>query len=255
MFKEGFEIVKKALTQEFFSHSGEYYELPPKGVSWSSREGFEDDARWIRDGEIYRLSLVPRPYQQPHPRFWMAVSTEGSAEIAAGMGVNPIAWRQTARKLQDWVGRYQRTRNALGDPCPHPGQNWGVMRQVFVAPTMEEARKIYEPIITQMMRYRAADPWRALQAFLDPGEEATPDMKLDWDFLWNRALIAGSPEDVVEQIQELEELSGIGILLASVAHEGVAQDNVMQCLELLSERVIPEVDKATRAADEVAVAE
>ena len=89
----------------------------------------------------------------------------------------------------------------------------------------------------------------ALQAFLDPGEEATPEMKLDWDFLWNRALIAGSPEQVVEQIQELEEISGVGTLLTSVAHEGIPQDKVMRCLELLNERVIPEVDKADSGAD------
>ena len=90
-----------------------------------------------------------------------------------------------------------------------------------------------------MMRYRAADPWRAIQAFLDPGEEAGPDTSLDWDFLWNRCLIAGSPQDVVEQIQELEEVAGIGTLAASIAHEGLAQDKVLRCVELLGEHVIP----------------
>ena len=46
VFAEGLEVVKKALTEEFFSHSGAHYELPPRGVSWSTREGFEDDPRW-----------------------------------------------------------------------------------------------------------------------------------------------------------------------------------------------------------------
>ena len=242
-FAEGLEIVKKALTEEFFSHSGAYYQLPAKGVSWSSREGFEDDPRWIKDGEVYKLYLVPKPYQKPHPPFWMAISTEGSAEVAANLDLKPVAWRQTARKLKEWITKYKEVRNKRGDPCPEPGQDWGVVRQVFVASSMEEARKIFEPIITTMLRYRAADPWRAIQAFMDPGEEPTSDMALDWDFLWNRCLIAGSPADVVEQIQELEEISGIGTLAASIPHEGLAQEHVLRCIELLSERVIPEIRK------------
>ena len=243
VFSESLEIVRKALTQKFFSHSGKHYEIPAKGVSWSSREGFEDDARWIRNGEIYQLSLVPGPFQIPHPPLWMAISSEGSAAVAGNLGLKPIAWRQTALKLKDWIGSYREARNQSGDECPEPGKNWGILRNVFVAKNMEEARKIYEPVLLQMMRYRAADPWRALQAFLNPGEEATPDMKLDWDFLWNRVLIAGSPENVIEQIQELEEITGIGTFMASTAHEGLAQGKILRSIELLNERVIPAVDK------------
>ena len=243
VFAEGLEVVKKALTEEFFSHSGAHYELPPRGVSWSTREGFEDDPRWIRDGEVYRLHVVPRPYQKPHPPFWMAVSTEGSAEVAAELDLRPVAWRQGARKLREWMARYQAVRQRRGDPCPEPGRDWGVLRQVYVAPTMEEARRTYEPLFLNMMRYRAADPWRAVQSFLEPGEEATRETALNWDFLWNRCLFAGSPQDVVEQIQELKELTGIETLAASIVHEGLPQDKVLQCIELLAERVIPEVRK------------
>ena len=243
VFAESLEIVRMALTEEFFSYEGENYQFPAKGVSWSSRAGFEDDPRWIKDGEIYQLSLVPKPYQKPHPPFWLAISSEGSSTVAGQLGLQPMAWRQTALRLRDWVGHYQSARIEAGHPCPQPGKEWAILRNVFVAPTMEQARRIYEPIITQIMRYRAADPYRALQAFLDPGEEATPDMGLDWDFLWNRALIAGSPEQVVDQIQELQEISGIGTLLASVAHEGLAQDEILKCIELLNEKVLPEVEK------------
>ena len=242
-FTEGLEIVKTALTDEFFSYSGQYYELPAKGVSWSSREGFEDDPRWIKDGEVHKLCLVPKPYQKPHPPLWMAISTEGSAEVAASLDLKPVAWRQTARKLREWIAKYQQARNKVGDPCPEPGKDWGVVRQVFVASSMEEARKIYEPIITTMMRYRAADPWRAIQAFMNPGEEPTSEMSLDWDFLLNRCLIAGSPDNVVEQIQELEEITGFGTLAASIPHEGLVQDQTLRCIELLSERVIPAFKK------------
>ena len=248
VFAESLEVVKKALTEEFFCHRGAHYELPPAGVSWSSRKGFEDDERWIRDGEVYRLHLVPQSWQKPHPPFWMAISTEGSAEVAAELDLKPVAWRQTARKLRDWMAKYQAVRQRRGDPCPEPGKDWGVLRQVYVAPTMEEARRTFEPLFVNMMRYRAADPWRAIQAFLDPGEKAAPDAALDWDFLWNRCLIAGSPRDVVEQIQELRELTGLGTLALGIAHEGLPHDKVMRCIELLSEQVIPEIRKSGSGA-------
>ena len=254
IFAEGLEIVTKALSEEFFSHSGEYYELPPKGVSWSSREGFEDDPRWIKDGEVYKLYVVPKPYQKPHPPFSMAISTEGSATVAANLGLKPIAWRQTAKKLRDWVDIYKNARVAVGHECEEPGKDWGVLRQFYVAPTMEEARRVYEPYFLEMIRYRAADPWRAMQAFLDPGEEARPGQALDWEFLWNRCLIAGSPENVLEQIQELHEVSGVGTILASVVHEGFPQDKVLKCIDMMNERIIPEVEKLSAQNVETLIA-
>ena len=168
--------------------------------------------------------------------------------MAAELDLKPVAWRQTARKLRDWMAKYQAVRQRRGDPCPGPGKDWGVLRQVYVAPTMEEARRTFEPLFVNMMRYRAADPWRAIQAFLDPGEKAAPDAALDWDFLWNRCLIAGSPRDVVEQIQELRELTGLGTLALGIAHEGLPHDKVMRCIELLSEQVIPEIRKSESGA-------
>ena len=155
-FPKVWRSLKKALSEEFFSHSGEYYELPPKGFPGSSREGFEDDPRWIKDGEVYKLYLVPKPYQKPHPPFSMAISTEGSPRWQPTWGLKPIAWRQTAKKLRDWVAIYKNARVADGHECEEPGKDWGVLRQFYVAPTMEEARKIYEPYFLEMIRYRAA---------------------------------------------------------------------------------------------------
>ena len=95
------------------------------------------------------------------------------------------------------------------------------------------------------MQYRAADPWRAMQAFLDPDEKIAPDTDLDWDFLQNRSLIAGSPEYVTEKLLELQEITGAGTVIANPAIEGFPHAKTMQCLDLLNERVIPGVQKFT----------
>ena len=112
---------------------------------------------------------------------------------------------------------------------------------------MEEARRDYEPALMKSLRYRAADPWRALRAHLDPGEDVGPEMRLDWDFLQGRSLIAGTPEHVAEQIVALGELTGIRTLLVGIGTHGLEQRKLMRCLELLSEKVIPPVRRRRSA--------
>ena len=249
VFAESLAIVRKACTERFFSHRGTHYALPPDGVTWARREGVEEDPEWIRDGRIHRLCVVPKPYQHPHPPFWMAVSSTPSVEVCAELDLKALAWRQSPRMLATWIDRYARVFERKGKALAEPGRKWGVLRNVYVAPTMEEARRDYEPALMRALRYRAADPWRALRAHLDPGEEPAPGMRLDWNFLQGRSLIAGPPDFVAERIIELGELTGVRTLLAGIGTSGLEQRKLMRCLELLSERVIPQVRQATEALD------
>ena len=246
IFRESLEIVRLACTEPFFSYQGNHYQIPPADdIPFSPRRHVEEDPRWLRDGKVTRLSIVPRPFQKPHPPFWMAISSEGSAEIAAGLDLKPMAWRQSARTLRIWIERYGEKRTEMGKTTGHPGDDWAVLRNIHVASTNEQARKEYEPYLTHMMQYRAADPWRAMQAFLDPGEEVAAGTDLDWDFLQNRSLIAGSAQYVTEKILELQEITGAGTIIANPAIEGFPHARTMQCLDMLNEHVIPAVQKQT----------
>ena len=247
VFAESLEIVRTACTEKFFSFRGKHYELPPAGVTWASREGVEESPEWIRDGEVYRLHMVPEPYTRPHPPFWMAVSTEPSVRVTAKLGLKPIVWRQSSLMIKGWIESYAEVFEAKGTPLPNPASNWAVLRNIYVAPTMEQARREYEPVIMGSLRYRAADPWRALRAHLDPGEEQTPEMKLDFDFLQNRSMICGSPEFVAEKLLELEDITGIQTVLAGVGTVGLSQKKLLRCLELFSEQVMPRVEQAASA--------
>ena len=248
VFAESLEIVRTACTEKFFSFQGKHYQLPPPGVTWTSREGVEESPEWIREGgEVYRLHMVPEPYTHPHPPFWMAVSTEPSVRVTAELGLKPIVWRQSSLMIKGWIDSYAEVFEAKGTPLAEPASNWAALRNIYVAPTMEEARRDYEPVIMSSLRYRAADPWRALKAHLDPGEEQTPEMKLDFDFLQNRSMICGSPEYVAEKLLELDDITGIQTILAGVGTVGLSQKKVLRCLELISEQVMPRVQESSRA--------
>ena len=175
----------------------------------------------------------------------MACSSEGSAEICAELGLNAMGWRQSATKLRTWIDRFAAL--SSGDAAINPGAHWAVSRNIYVAPTMEEARRDYEPAILGALAYRAADPWRALQAFLDPGETVPDGTEVSFDFLQGRNMIAGTPDYVADKLLELEEITRIGTLIAGVGTYELSQKKLLRCLDLMAERVIPQVQGALAA--------
>ncbi len=64
------------------------------------------------------------------------------------------------------------------------------------------------------------DPFRGRQVFTNPDEVLDPDVNLDWDFLESRTLLVGSPENVVEKIQELRSYVKPGLSACRVLAHG-----------------------------------
>ena len=75
--------------------------------------------------------------------------------------------------------------------------------------------------------------------FTNPGEELDPGVKLDRDFLEARMLLAGSPDNVAEKIQELQEVCNLDCLLMEFAHSGLSQRQILRNLENFATQVIP----------------
>ena len=83
------------------------------------------------------------------------------------------------------------------------------------------------------------DPFRGRQVFTNPGEVLGDDVKLDWDFLEPRSLLVGSPEDVVEKIQELREICHLDYLLVEFSHMGIPLSKSLTNLETFATKVMP----------------
>ena len=111
------------------------------------------------------------------------------------------------------------------------------MRSTYVASSMEEARRDAEEGI--MSSFIFNDPFRGRQVFTNPGEELAPDVKLDWDFLEPRTLLVGSPENVVERIQELREVCNLDYLLVEFTHMGIPLIKTLKNLETFATKVMP----------------
>ena len=66
-----------------------------------------------------------------------------------------------------------------------------------------------------------------------------PDVNLDWDFLESRTLLVGSPENVVEKVQELREVCNLDYLLVEFSHMGIPLTKTLTNLETFAAKVMP----------------
>ena len=236
LFRETIEVVRKIWSDEYFSHQGENYSFPADNTVFS-HPSYPPDPAW-QDGErVTRLRVTPRPYQKPHPPLWMTVSTDRSVATAAELGLKACYWQPPPLRIRQRMELYAETRSKLEGRPFSLGEDQAVMRSTYVASSMEEARRDAEAGI--MSGFIFNDPFRGRQVFTNPGEELNDDVRLDWDFLEPRTLLVGSPDHVVEKIQELREVCSLECLLVEFAHGGIPQRKILRNLENFATRVMP----------------
>ena len=236
LFNEMVEIVRKIWTNEYFSYHGTNYSFPAEDTAFSHPR-YPSNPAW-QDGErVTKLRVTPRPYQKPHPPLWMTVSTDRSVSTAAELGLKACYWQPPALRIRQRMELYARVRTELEGRHFSLGEDQAVMRSTYVASSMEEARRDAEEGI--MSSFIFNDPFRGRQVFTNPDEVLAPEVKLDWDFLEPRTLLVGSPENVVEKIQELQEVCHLDYLLVEFTHMGIPLSKTLKNLETFATKVMP----------------
>ena len=147
LFEETLTIMKKAWTEKFFSHKGEFYTYPSPNFVWQHdmsppSEEFLD----TETNEIKKISVVPKPKQNPHPPIWQVVDGARSIEWAAQNGLNTIMWIPTVKALKKRFEIYQEAKSKAENRDVALGEGVSLVRDMFVAETMEEAEKMAEGI-------------------------------------------------------------------------------------------------------------
>ncbi len=239
LMRENIEVLQKAWTNDVFSHHGPNWDFPPAGIPWNTPYGPPDPESTV-DGMITKLSVAPKPYQKPYPPLWATVETENSLQQTAELGFNAITWRAPVRRIRHWREQYAEIRKAQGKDMRKPREIWSVMRHTYLAPTMEEARRDSEDMAMKTHGFVASfhsKKANALRFYMNPGEEPTPDMEMNWDFLMDRHLLVGPPDHVVEKVEEIQEVSGVDQLF--IAESGSSHKNRLRSLELFGTKVMP----------------
>ena len=244
LFEETLSIMKKAWTEKFFNHKGEFYTYPAPNFKWQHdmsppSEEFLD----IDTNEVKKISIVPKPFQKPHPAIWQVVDSPSSIEWAAANGINTIMWIPTVKALKKRFLLYKEAKSKAENREVTLGEGICLVRDMFIADTMEEAEKLAGEHIVNYMRWVCH--WRGLGNHMDPGEILPEtDHKLDllnYDFLHKRNLLFGTPEYVVNKINELKSELNLQNLQVWSNFPGIDHKACMRSLKLFTNEVMPKI--------------
>jgi alkanesulfonate monooxygenase SsuD/methylene tetrahydromethanopterin reductase-like flavin-dependent oxidoreductase (luciferase family) len=240
LFLEQMEILKKAWTMEAFTHDGEFYRFPapgiPDGATWYPRNPL-----WrSEDGEYIAMSIIPKPLQKPYPPLWNLLDKTPGFATSGAESFNVITWLRSREGLREAMSTY---RDALEESQRRTilmGEGVAVMRMIYVAETMEQARADTEPLIEQLYSYVGGV--RPRDMFANPGEVLSTEEQTGpwWDFLFERDhLFIGTPDSVAAQLAHIRDEYGVERIVVWNWIPGLTQDQVMRSLGLFIDEVMP----------------
>jgi alkanesulfonate monooxygenase SsuD/methylene tetrahydromethanopterin reductase-like flavin-dependent oxidoreductase (luciferase family) len=192
-----------------------------------------------------------RPFQRPRPEVVMTgvQPTSPTFADAARRGFSPMSQQVGMAALRRQWETYART--AIDAGRTPDRANWRVMRDVFVAETDEEARRLFldgpagrtwdELVLPtfRVVRDRGGKPYALGELLLDPGM-TIDQLTLEW--MVDHFFLVGSPDTVVEKITRFnEDLGGVGALLSFTFDFSRDPEPYRRHLELLGREVGPRI--------------
>jgi alkanesulfonate monooxygenase SsuD/methylene tetrahydromethanopterin reductase-like flavin-dependent oxidoreductase (luciferase family) len=183
-----------------------------------------------------------KPYTLPHPPIAVAGMSPRSESLSVAgergwmpLGINFVPPRTLKAQWQV----YSEAAAKAGRVADRA--QWRICRDVVVADTTEDARKLalsgvmardFEVYFRQVM-----DKLGFLK-FMKQDPE-TPDDDIDLDYMVDNLWIVGTPDEVADQIRKLhDDVGGFGVMLA-YSHEWEPRDEWVRSMTLLANEVMP----------------
>ena len=242
LFEETLTILKKAWKEKFFSHKGEFYTYPAPDYVWQHDMSPPDkDLVDLKTSVMKNISVLPKPYQKPFPAIHQVVDGIRSIEWAAQQELNIIMWIPTVKALKIKFEAFKNAKSVAEKRNVPMGEGISLVRDMFVADTMEEAKEKAGEHMVNYMRWVCH--WRGLGNHMDPGEEL-PITKgkldlLSYEFLHKRNMLFGTPEYVIDKIKELKSELNLQNLHVWSNFPGIKHEDCMKSIKLFTEKVMP----------------
>jgi alkanesulfonate monooxygenase SsuD/methylene tetrahydromethanopterin reductase-like flavin-dependent oxidoreductase (luciferase family) len=191
LFDETLEIMKKAWTQDAFSHEGTFYTFPVSGWSAGNPRIYQKDPEhYGPSGELRALVIMPRSYQKPHPPIWQAADSVGSYEYAARKGHSVIGFGVSFKSTREcWTRCRAVAFEESGQDVPMGlcanGQTLNAMRIFHMAETREQAE---------------AEAREGINTFLRPDIGAEPELGAPGVFRLPRGNVGRRPQHGLARI-------------------------------------------------------
>ena len=196
VFEEVFRIIKMAWTQDSIEYHGEYYSIPQpyeEGIArwpamdWTRKYGAPGELD--EEGIIRRISVIPKPYQQPHLPLWQPFSvSETTIRWCARENILPWILISYPQSFSDLCKVYQEEAATVGREL-RLGESVGAARSISIGKTYEEAFALGART-TGLGFHAYFAGFGFLEAFRNPGEDAP------------QPLMFSSPEEVYQRLVE-----------------------------------------------------
>jgi alkanesulfonate monooxygenase SsuD/methylene tetrahydromethanopterin reductase-like flavin-dependent oxidoreductase (luciferase family) len=234
-FEECYRIVLAAWTEDLLAFDGRYWRIPPGPTPWAL-ESTRRVGAGVEDGVVRRVAVVPKPLQKPHPPLFQPfASSERSIRFCAEEGVTAILPPLHPRLESALFDLYA---EVSGRP---PGEGVGVLRDVIVAPSDDEAVALWQ---TSGL-YCGAEwfaPFGFARGLLDPETGETPELRAE-----GLALV-GSVDSVCRQLERLRARLPLTWLFHWIYNGLIPHRDVMRSLDLFATEVLPRVGLSLAAA-------
>ena len=222
-FDECLEIILRSWTEERFSFKGKFYQY--------------DD-----------LCVVPKPLQKPHPPIRIGATSEDTFELVGRMGypifINPSRVT-TLLDLKPLVAEFHQAREKAG----HTGQvDVGLRVPVYVAETKEKAySEPKESTMFQMQRLINVITQSIGAAGISAGDNRAAQAErlkaMTYEDVLANTVVYGTPESVVERLQQLQEELGLTQVIYEVNFGcNVPLEHQIKAVQLINEQVAPNLN-------------
>jgi alkanesulfonate monooxygenase SsuD/methylene tetrahydromethanopterin reductase-like flavin-dependent oxidoreductase (luciferase family) len=218
-FQESLDVILKAWTQDGFSHAGKYFTFD-------------------------NLTVVPRPYQKPHPPIWVAATTPDTFPMVGRMGFSLVTGLR-GFDIPEATRHLNAYRAALRQ-AGHAGDGNVYLRvPVYVAATAAQAHA--EPEESTMRSYRrlAENFASSVGAAGTTGSEERAERaerlsQLTYDDVLRDRVAYGTPDMVVDRLLHLRDELGVSGVIAEPNVGGrIPLERVLESIRLYAQEVAP----------------
>jgi alkanesulfonate monooxygenase SsuD/methylene tetrahydromethanopterin reductase-like flavin-dependent oxidoreductase (luciferase family) len=211
-FLEALEIITTAWKQDQFSYTGDHF-------------------------SFQNVTVVPKPYQQPHPPIRVALASAETFALVGRLGhAIFISANTPIPQLQERLALYRQARQEAGHTGP---ADIALRIPAYVAETAAQAHDEPEESTMHAIRYAATELiTTAASAEVAARIERTANTPYD-DILKQRVLY-GTPEAVADRLQMYQDALGItGVVLEMNYGGRLPYARVINSVRLLTEKVAP----------------
>jgi alkanesulfonate monooxygenase SsuD/methylene tetrahydromethanopterin reductase-like flavin-dependent oxidoreductase (luciferase family) len=255
LFSEHFRLLKAAWTDDLLQYKGEFYEVPfPYDVGirdwppadFTRRYGVPGEVD--HDGTVVGVSVVPRPFQRPHPPLFQANSTSAKTVAwAARNGVIPTMLVTPDDTVLRLARGYREAAAEAGYEYA-PGQNTGIVRTIHICRDRTELAEM-----TDRFNKAIWGDWYQSFGFLEgmrrpdeTGPVPGPGESVGQRLLDSGLIIGGTLDDVKRRLEAIVE-AGIEYFVWHLPWGLVDDDALLDQLELFAAEVMPAFDLAVNS--------